>query len=241
MEFQVIHLVIAAVIAFVAAAIIFFPLGISYRKKVSEKEISSAEEEPAASSTRPSRARRARSGRPCWRQRKRSYAPAANMRRKKSPAAPTAEAGAAAAAKGGVPRPQDGEHRAERGGPGPEGRPRRTRSRRRSRHQARPDGDAGADLRLHCRGGEELPHRPGGVPGDPRGGDEDQGDRAARQGGGGPEGPRSWPPPSSAAPRTPWPRSPSGVVPLPNDEMKGRIIGREAATSAPSRPSPAWT
>ena len=45
MEFQVIHLVIAAVIAFVAAAIIFFPLGISYRKKVSEKEISSAEEE----------------------------------------------------------------------------------------------------------------------------------------------------------------------------------------------------
>ena len=45
MEFQVIHLVIAAVIAFVAAAIIFFPLGISYRKKVSEKETSSAEEE----------------------------------------------------------------------------------------------------------------------------------------------------------------------------------------------------
>ena len=45
MEFQVIHLVIAAVIAFVAAAIIFFPLGISYRKKDSEKEISSAEEE----------------------------------------------------------------------------------------------------------------------------------------------------------------------------------------------------
>ena len=45
MEFQVIHLVIAAVIAFVAAAIIFFPIGISYRKKVSEKEISSAEEE----------------------------------------------------------------------------------------------------------------------------------------------------------------------------------------------------
>ena len=45
MEFQVIHLVIAVAVAFVAAAIIFFPLGISYRKKVSEKEISSAEEE----------------------------------------------------------------------------------------------------------------------------------------------------------------------------------------------------
>ena len=45
MEFQVIHLVIVVAVAFVAAAIIFFPLGISYRKKVSEKEISSAEEE----------------------------------------------------------------------------------------------------------------------------------------------------------------------------------------------------
>ena len=38
MEFQVIHLVIVVAVAFVAAAIIFFPLGISYRKKVSEKE-----------------------------------------------------------------------------------------------------------------------------------------------------------------------------------------------------------
>ena len=44
MGFEVIHIV-AIIIAFVAAAIIFFPLGISYRKKVSEKEISSAEEE----------------------------------------------------------------------------------------------------------------------------------------------------------------------------------------------------
>ena len=44
MPFQVIHIV-AVLIAFVVAAVIFFPLGISYRKKVSEKEISSAEEE----------------------------------------------------------------------------------------------------------------------------------------------------------------------------------------------------
>ncbi len=36
---------ILAVIAFVVAAVVFFPLGIVYRKKVSEKEISSAEEE----------------------------------------------------------------------------------------------------------------------------------------------------------------------------------------------------
>ena len=44
MPFEVIHIV-AIIIAFVVAAVIFFPLGISYRKKVSEKEISSAEEE----------------------------------------------------------------------------------------------------------------------------------------------------------------------------------------------------
>ena len=44
MGFEVIHIV-ALVITFVIAAIIFFLLGISYRKKVSEKEISSAEEE----------------------------------------------------------------------------------------------------------------------------------------------------------------------------------------------------
>jgi len=44
MGFELIH-VIAILVAFVVAAIIFFPLGISYRKKVSEKEISSAEEE----------------------------------------------------------------------------------------------------------------------------------------------------------------------------------------------------
>ena len=44
MEFKLIH--IAAVIAaFAIAAIVFFLLGIVYRKKVSEKEISSAEEE----------------------------------------------------------------------------------------------------------------------------------------------------------------------------------------------------
>ena len=36
---------ILAVIAFAVAAVVFFPLGIVYRKKVSEKEISSAEEE----------------------------------------------------------------------------------------------------------------------------------------------------------------------------------------------------
>ena len=36
---------IMAVVAFAVAAVVFFPLGIVYRKKVSEKEISSAEEE----------------------------------------------------------------------------------------------------------------------------------------------------------------------------------------------------
>ncbi len=44
MEFKLIHIV-AVIAAFAIAAIVFFLLGIVYRKKVSEKEISSAEEE----------------------------------------------------------------------------------------------------------------------------------------------------------------------------------------------------
>ena len=36
------------IVAFVVGAVIFFPLGINYRKRVSEKEISSAEEEGSA-------------------------------------------------------------------------------------------------------------------------------------------------------------------------------------------------
>ena len=36
---------VLAAVAFVVAAVVFFPLGIVYRKKISEKEISSAEEE----------------------------------------------------------------------------------------------------------------------------------------------------------------------------------------------------
>ena len=44
MGFELIHIV-AILIAVVVTAVICFPLGISYRKKVSEKEISSAEEE----------------------------------------------------------------------------------------------------------------------------------------------------------------------------------------------------
>ena len=43
--FTLIHVILSAVAAFVVAAIVFFLLGIVYRKKVSEKEISSAEEE----------------------------------------------------------------------------------------------------------------------------------------------------------------------------------------------------
>ena len=44
MGFELIH-IIAILVAVVVTAVICFPLGISYRKKVSEKEISSAEEE----------------------------------------------------------------------------------------------------------------------------------------------------------------------------------------------------
>ena len=43
--FTLIQMILAAVAAFVVAAIVFFLLGIVYRKKISEKEISSAEEE----------------------------------------------------------------------------------------------------------------------------------------------------------------------------------------------------
>ena len=39
------QVILAAVIAFVVAAVLFFALGIQYRRKVAEKEISSAEEE----------------------------------------------------------------------------------------------------------------------------------------------------------------------------------------------------
>ena len=46
---------IVSVAAFVVAAVIFFLLGIRYRKSVAEREISSAEEEATASSTKPSR------------------------------------------------------------------------------------------------------------------------------------------------------------------------------------------
>ena len=45
MEFELIHIVLAVVVTAVVVFAIGFPLGISYRKKVSEKEISSAEEE----------------------------------------------------------------------------------------------------------------------------------------------------------------------------------------------------
>ena len=44
MGFELIH-IIAILIAVVVTAVICFPLGIGYRKKVSEKEISSAEDE----------------------------------------------------------------------------------------------------------------------------------------------------------------------------------------------------
>ena len=44
MEFKLIHIV-AIIATFLIAAVVFFLLGIVYRKKVSEKEISSAEEE----------------------------------------------------------------------------------------------------------------------------------------------------------------------------------------------------
>ena len=43
--YGVVHLVTAIVISVAVAAVLFFLLGYSYRKKVSEKEISSAEEE----------------------------------------------------------------------------------------------------------------------------------------------------------------------------------------------------
>ena len=58
---------IVAAAAFAVAAVVFFLLGIRYRKRVAEKEIS----RPPASSTKPSRALKARKERPLWRPRKR--------------------------------------------------------------------------------------------------------------------------------------------------------------------------
>ena len=45
MEFELIHLVLAVIVTAVVVFAIGFPLGIRYRKRFSEKEISSAEEE----------------------------------------------------------------------------------------------------------------------------------------------------------------------------------------------------
>ncbi len=45
MEFELLHIVLAVIVTAVVVFAIGFPLGISYRKKFSEKEISSAEEE----------------------------------------------------------------------------------------------------------------------------------------------------------------------------------------------------
>ena len=47
---------IVAAAAFAVAAVVFFLLGIRYRKRVAEKEISSAEEEATRITTKPSRA-----------------------------------------------------------------------------------------------------------------------------------------------------------------------------------------
>ena len=57
-------IILTGVIAFVVALVIGIPAGILYRKKVAEKEIISAEEKPSASSTKPSRALKAKSGKP---------------------------------------------------------------------------------------------------------------------------------------------------------------------------------
>ena len=61
---------IVAAAAFAVAAVVFFLLGIRYRKRVAEKEISSAEEE-RASSTRQLKALRVKSGKRFSKQKKR--------------------------------------------------------------------------------------------------------------------------------------------------------------------------
>ena len=94
----------------------------------------------------------------------------------------SAAAGKPSAAEGGEPRPQDRGHRDEGGVPGPEARGRGPGDRGDQSHQAQPDRDAGAHLRLHRGRGEAVPDRPGGGRGDPRDRPQDQRGRVPHEG-----------------------------------------------------------
>lgn len=85
MEFNTLCLILS--IAAVVLCAVFFAAGVLYRKKVAEKQIGSAEEEAGASSTKPSRAEKAKSAKCCSKRRKRSINHAANTNRRSRSAA----------------------------------------------------------------------------------------------------------------------------------------------------------
>ena len=63
--------ILVGAVCAVVAAVVFFLLGIQYRRKVAEKEISSAEEEAKRIINESIKSAEGKSGRRWWRQRKR--------------------------------------------------------------------------------------------------------------------------------------------------------------------------
>ena len=81
MDFPVVYIIVTLV-AVVAVGVICFLLGISYRKKVSEKEISSAEEEARRIINEAIKSSESKKREALWKRRKKFCVTAASMRRK---------------------------------------------------------------------------------------------------------------------------------------------------------------